>query len=44
MSDRESNELDAFIAFFVTFDLARSVTTVSDLSDGAALFDILSLV
>ncbi|KAF8136153.1 HOOK-domain-containing protein [Boletus edulis] len=44
MSDQESKELDAFFAFFATFDLARPVATVADLSDGAALFEILSLV
>ncbi|KAF9239598.1 hypothetical protein BU15DRAFT_87912 [Melanogaster broomeanus] len=44
MSEQERKELDAFFAFFATFDLARPVTTVSDLSDGAALIEILSLV
>lgn len=44
MPDQETKELDAFFAFFGTFDLARPVSTVSDLSDGAALFEILSLV
>ena len=44
MSDQETKELDAFFAFFTTFDLVRPVTTISDLSDGAALFDILSLM
>ncbi|KAF8837019.1 HOOK-domain-containing protein [Paxillus ammoniavirescens] len=44
MSEHERKELDAFFAFFATFDLARPVTTISDLSDGAALFEILSLV
>lgn len=44
MSNQETKELDAFFAFFATFDLARPVSTISDLSDGAALFEILSLV
>ncbi|KAI9567253.1 HOOK-domain-containing protein [Boletus coccyginus] len=44
MSDQETKELNAFFAFFTTFDLARPVSTISDLSDGAALFEILSLV
>ncbi|KIK96731.1 hypothetical protein PAXRUDRAFT_137821 [Paxillus rubicundulus Ve08.2h10] len=44
MSEHEREELDAFFAFLETFDLARPVTTISDLSDGAALFEILSLV
>ena len=43
MSDQQ-RELDAFLAFFATFDLARRVTDVADLSDGAALFEVLSLV
>jgi protein HOOK3 len=44
MSEHERKELDAFFAFLATFNLARPVTTISDLSDGAALFEILSLV
>ncbi|KAH9951485.1 HOOK-domain-containing protein [Amylocystis lapponica] len=44
MSDAQRKELNAFFSFFATFDLTRPVTTVSDLSDGAALFEILSLV
>lgn len=44
MSDHETEELNAFFAFFETFDLARPVATISDLSDGATLFDVLSLV
>jgi protein HOOK3 len=40
----QRKEIDAFFNFFATFPLGRSVTTVSDLSDGAALFEILSLV
>ncbi|KAI0085421.1 HOOK-domain-containing protein [Irpex rosettiformis] len=44
MSEAQRKELNAFISFFATFDLPRPVTTVSDLSDGAALFDVLSVV
>lgn len=43
MSD-EQREIDAFFAFFETFELARPVTSVADLSDGSALFEVLSLV
>ncbi|KAI0807300.1 HOOK-domain-containing protein [Fomes fomentarius] len=42
--DSQKKELNAFFSFFATFDLSRPVTTVADLSDGAALFEILSLV
>ncbi|RDB21492.1 Protein Hook 3 [Hypsizygus marmoreus] len=41
---QQRKEIDAFFNFFASFGLARSVTTVADLSDGAALFEILSLV
>ena len=44
MSEQEIKEINAFISFFATFDLARPVTTVADLSDGAPLFDVLALV
>jgi len=42
--DAQRKETDAFFAFFATYDLARPVTTISDLSDGAALFEVLSLM
>ncbi|TFK46029.1 hypothetical protein OE88DRAFT_1066760 [Heliocybe sulcata] len=42
--DAQRKETDAFLSFFSTFELTRPVTTVSDLSDGAALFEILSLI
>lgn len=42
MDDRK--ELDAFFHFFATFNLSRPVTAPSDLSDGAALSDILAIV
>lgn len=42
--DSQRKETDAFLAFFATYDLVRPVATVSDLSDGAALFEVLSLM
>ncbi|KAH9946359.1 HOOK-domain-containing protein [Epithele typhae] len=42
--DSQKKELNAFLSFFATLDLPRPVTTIGDLSDGAALFDILSIV
>lgn len=44
MGDAQRKELNAFFSFFATFDLARPVTTVADLSDGAALLESLSVV
>ncbi|GJJ12471.1 hypothetical protein Clacol_006713 [Clathrus columnatus] len=44
MAGSLDNEADAFFDFFRTFKLSRSTTTVSDLSDGLALFDVLSTV
>lgn len=41
-ADSLRKEQDAFFSFFATFQLTRPVTTISDLSDGAALFEILS--
>ncbi|KAK7023834.1 HOOK protein-domain-containing protein [Favolaschia claudopus] len=43
-NNSERKEIDAFFNFFATFELARPVTTLADLSDGAALFEVLSLV
>ncbi|KAG6910913.1 hypothetical protein DXG01_006596 [Tephrocybe rancida] len=43
-SSQQRKELAAFVNFFATFTLSRPVTTLSDLSDGAALFEVLSLV
>ncbi|KAK7043729.1 hypothetical protein VNI00_008341 [Paramarasmius palmivorus] len=37
-------EIDAFINFFATFELTRPVSSISDLADGAALFQVLSVV
>ncbi|KAI0637261.1 HOOK-domain-containing protein [Trametes polyzona] len=42
--DSQKKELNAFLAFFATFDLSRPVTTIADLADGAALLEILTLV
>ncbi|KAF9001979.1 HOOK protein-domain-containing protein [Cyathus striatus] len=44
MADTARKELDAFFHFFTTFNLSRPVTTAADLSDGAALSEILSIV
>ncbi|KDQ60587.1 hypothetical protein JAAARDRAFT_554339 [Jaapia argillacea MUCL 33604] len=44
MSDTQQKELDAFFAFFSSFHLTRPVASLSDLSDGAALFEFLSLI
>ena len=44
MGDAQRKELNAFFSFFATFDLTRPVTTVADLSDGAALHEVLSIV
>ncbi|KDQ13126.1 hypothetical protein BOTBODRAFT_395305, partial [Botryobasidium botryosum FD-172 SS1] len=39
-----AQETEAFLAWFRTFTLTRPVASVADLSDGAALFDVLSIV
>ncbi|KAK2467091.1 hypothetical protein APHAL10511_001349 [Amanita phalloides] len=44
MTDAQRKEFEAFIRFFATFNLAHAVSSLADLSDGAALFDILSIV
>lgn len=44
MSDAQRKELSAFFSFFATFDLSRPVTTVADLCDGAALYEVLSVM
>lgn len=41
---QQHREIEAFFNFFSTFNLARPVSAVSDLADGAALFQVLSLV
>lgn len=40
----QRREIDAFFNFFATFDLTRPALTVSDLADGAALFEVLAVV
>lgn len=42
MSERK--EIEAFFHFFATFNLARPVSSIQHLADGAALFEVLSLV
>ena len=40
----ENGEAGAFLAWLATFELSRPVEKLSDLSDGSALFDVLSTV
>ncbi len=44
MAESQNKELDAFLAFFSTFNLHRPITTAADLSDGAGLLEILSIM
>jgi protein HOOK3 len=44
MTESQRKEIEGFFSFFATFSLLRPVTAVSDLSDGAALFEVLTLV
>ncbi|KAF8636696.1 hypothetical protein AX17_003501 [Amanita inopinata Kibby_2008] len=44
MTDSQHKEFEAFVHFFATFTLAHSISSVSDLSDGVALLELLSLV
>jgi protein HOOK3 len=44
MAESQAKELDAFLAFFSTFSLHRPVTAAADLSDGAGLLEILSIM
>ena len=44
MEESQNKELDAFLAFFSTFNLHRPVNTAADLSDGAGLLEILSIM
>jgi protein HOOK3 len=44
MSESQLREIDAFKAFFASFELDRPVVSIADLGDGAALFDLLNLV
>ncbi|KAF8803622.1 HOOK-domain-containing protein [Phlegmacium glaucopus] len=41
---QQRREIEAFFNFFSTFNLVRPVSSVSDLADGVALFQVLSLV
>ena len=38
----ENEEAGAFLVWLATFELSRPVEKLSDLSDGSALFDVLS--
>lgn len=40
----QRKELEAFINFFTAFSLTKDIRTVNDLSDGAALFEVLQIV
>jgi len=40
----ERREIESFFNFFATFNLARPVANIQDLADGAALFEVLSIV
>ena len=40
----ENEEVGAFLAWLSTFEPSRPVEKLSDLSDGSALFDVLSTV
>lgn len=40
----EPQEAEAFLHFLNTFELSRPLANISDLSDGLALFEILSVV
>jgi protein HOOK3 len=44
MAESQNKELESFLAFFSTFNLHRSISTVADLSDGAGLLEILSIM
>ncbi|KAN0124012.1 HOOK domain containing protein [Russula decolorans] len=44
MAESQNKELESFLAFFSTFNLHRSISTVADLSDGAGLLEILSII
>lgn len=43
MADQQ-REQDAFFAFFATFELERPVVSLSDISDGQPLFEVLQVV
>lgn len=43
-SSQERKEIDAFFSFLGTFPLSHPATSLTDLSDGTALFEVLSCV
>jgi hypothetical protein len=43
-NDTLRKETDAFVSFFSAFELPRTVATIVDLSDGAPLLQVLTLV
>lgn len=43
-AEHQQREQDAFFAFLATFELERPVVSVSDLSDGEPLFEVLQVV
>jgi protein HOOK3 len=43
LTDAEQKEVEAFTAFFRTFELATPVNAIQDLSDGSVLFQVLCL-
>jgi len=44
MAETENEEAGAFLAWLSTFELSQPVEKLSDLSNGSALFDVLSTV
>jgi hypothetical protein len=42
MAESQNKELDAFLAYFATFNLHRDVSSAADLCDGVSLLEILS--
>lgn len=42
MTESQNKELDAFLAYFATFNLPRDVSSAADLCDGVSLLEILS--
>ena len=44
MANDMDKETDAILAFLVTFNLSNPILSLSDLSDGSALFEVLQVV
>jgi hypothetical protein len=44
MNPLEEAEASAFVSWLSTFSLKRKVTSISDLKDGSALYDVLGTV